>query len=155
MNGSRRCQQCLHPSWVWSILSIIKVSRTWLSWSNWICLFVFFFFMKLNLNIPLARDWQKLLVNLAVLAWGTQLETIQGFSVFYENQTPFKEMHSDSLSSIISSENLALCIFPFQASRLSSSSREIQAWISLKHFNYFPVWLSLEYLWIYLVISAL
>lgn len=98
--------------------------------------------MELNLNLPLARDWQKWLVNLAALAWGAQLEMVQGFSVFYENQAPFKEMQSDSLSSIISHENLALCIIPFQASRL----REMQAWISLKHFNYFPVWLSLEYL---------
>lgn len=48
--------------------------------------------MKLHLNIPFARDWQKLLVNLAALAWGAQLEMVQGFSVFYENWPPFKEM---------------------------------------------------------------
>lgn len=81
--------------------------------------------MKLNLNIPLARDWLKWFINLAGLAWGAQLEVVQGFSVFYENQAPFKEMQSDSLSSIISSENLAVFIFPFQASRLSSSYREM------------------------------
>jgi len=78
-------------------------------------------------------------VNLAALAWGAQLEIVQGFSVLYENKVPFKEMQSDFLSSIISRENLALCIFPFQASRLSSLSREMQAWISLKYFNYFAV----------------
>lgn len=64
---------------------------------------------------------------------------VQGFSEFYENQGPFKEIQSDSLSSLISCENLALCILPFQANRLSSLTREVQAWISLKHSKYFPV----------------
>lgn len=95
--------------------------------------------MKLNLNIPLAGDRQKWLVNLAGVAWGAQLEMVQGFSVFYENQASFKEMQSYSLSSIISHENLALCISPFQANRLRSLPREVQAWISLKLSKYFPV----------------
>lgn len=64
---------------------------------------------------------------------------VQGFSVFYENQAPFKEMQNDSLSSLISRENLALCILPFQANRLSNLAREMQAWISLKHSKYLPV----------------
>lgn len=39
----KKCQQQLHPSWVWSILSIIKGGRTWFSRLNWICLFDFYF----------------------------------------------------------------------------------------------------------------
>lgn len=153
----KKCQQQLHPSWVWSILSIIKGGRTWFSRLNWICLFDFYFlFHRTEFKYTSESGGKKntgkkkkKLVNWAALAWCAQHATVQGFPLFHlfhENQAPCKEMQSESLSSIISCENLTLCIFHFQASRLSSLSREMQAWISLKHFNYFSFLLSLGYL---------